>query len=558
MKKYKYIPAFLLTLLTTIIFNSCQETEYEFGDVIAPSNVALSAEIVGQDTDNPNGDGTGVVNFTATASDAISYKFVYNGAESIAPSGEVTYSFSDIGINTYSVTVIAIGTGGATSSEIIEVDVLASYEAPDDLKEFLYDYVENTETSKEWRIKAETVGHMGVGPVEETSSIWWSAPEFDKAITGMYDDRYVFNSDGTFDINTNNTNDDEAGTIFGQATALDATFGDQGLTANDNGEHENYEKDDYSGDWTLTAPSEQETLTLSNDGFIGFYVGGSGSYSIISRSDTEMLLKTIGDDGNAWFFILTTEEEGASTGVDVVYDTLIWQDEFDADGAVSSDNWFPEIEPPNNGSWWNDEVQHYTDREDNSYVSDGTLKIVAKREDYTFGGSTQPFTSARLSSKGKFDFTYGRVDVRAKLPSGGGTWPAIWMLGSNIDEVGWPACGEIDIMEHVGNSQNTIHNSIHTTSSSGNTINTSSTVIDGVSDDFHIYSVNWSEDEITFLVDDVVTYTYSPIEQTTENWPFTADQYLILNVAMGGVFGGDIDAAFVESTMEIDYIRVYQ
>jgi len=556
MKNIKYITGLILVLFLVV---GCEEANYEFGDVIAPTNINITAEVVGQNTENPNGDGSGMVNFSATADNAISYKFVYNGVESVSPSGETTYAFSDVGVATYTVTVIAIGTGGTTSNAIIEVDVLALYEATDDLKELLYGYVADTETSKEWRIKAETVGHMGVGPAEETSSIWWSAPEYDKAATGMYDDRYIFKSDGTFEINTNNTNEDQTGTIFGQATPLDADFGDQGLTPNDGGEHENYAKDDYSGQWFLTAPSEQETLTLTDAGFIGFYVGGSGSYSIISRNSTEMLLKTIGNDGNAWFFILTSEEEGeATSGLDVIYETLIWQDEFDVDGVISSENWLAETVPPNNGGWWNDEVQHYTDRTDNAFISEGTLKIVAKKEDYTFEGSTQSYTSARLSSQGKFDFTYGRVDVRAKLPSGGGTWPAIWMLGTNIDEVGWPACGEIDIMEHVGNSQNTVHNSIHTISSNGNTVNTSSTVVDGVSDGFHVYSVNWSEDQITFLIDDVITYTYSQIDQTTENWPFTADQFLLLNVAMGGTFGGDIDVDFIESTMEIDYVRVYQ
>lgn len=158
----------------------------------------------------------------------------------------------------------------------------------------------------------------------------------------------------------------------------------------------------------------------------------------------------------------------------------------------------------------------------------------------------------------KFEFTYGRVDVRAKLAGGGGTWPAIWMLGANFDVVGWPACGEIDIMEYVGNNPGTVQSAIHNTSSSGATENQASTSIENETSDFHLYSVIWSEDRITFLVDDVKFYTYEPDTKDEATWPFDADQFLILNVAMGGTLGGQIDPAFTESTMEIDYVRVYQ
>ena len=158
----------------------------------------------------------------------------------------------------------------------------------------------------------------------------------------------------------------------------------------------------------------------------------------------------------------------------------------------------------------------------------------------------------------KFAFTYGRVDVRAQLPSGDGTWPAIWTLGSNITEVSWPACGEIDIMEHVGNNQNEILHAIHTPSSFGNTVNKDSSIVATASTDFHVYSINWSQDQISFLVDDEIIYTYNPANKTDENWPFYQDQFIILNIAIGGTLGGDVDSDFTESTMEIDYVRVYQ
>ena len=163
-----------------------------------------------------------------------------------------------------------------------------------------------------------------------------------------------------------------------------------------------------------------------------------------------------------------------------------------------------------------------------------------------------------MKTQDLFEFTHGRVDVRAKLPAGGGTWPALWMLGANVETVSWPACGEIDIMEHVGNDEGTVHGSIHNTSSSGATINTGETTVSDATSEFHVYSVNWSEDEISFLVDDEIFYTYSPDPKDGDTWSFDADQFIIMNVAMGGNFGGAIDASFTEATMEVDYVRVYQ
>jgi len=182
------------------------------------------------------------------------------------------------------------------------------------------------------------------------------------------------------------------------------------------------------------------------------------------------------------------------------------------------------------------------------------LRIQAQRE--SFAGAN--FTSARIKTQGRFSFTYGRVDVRAKLPTGRGTWPAIWMLGNNITSVGWPACGEIDIMEHVGNSQDVIHHSLHTPSSFGNTQNTFKKTIPEVSTKFHVYSVEWTAESIVFSIDNQPMYTYKPSNKTPATWPFDAPQFIILNVAMGGTFGGAIDPAFQASTMEVDYVRVYQ
>jgi beta-glucanase (GH16 family) len=233
-------------------------------------------------------------------------------------------------------------------------------------------------------------------------------------------------------------------------------------------------------------------------------------------------------------------------------DVLIWSDEFETSGSLCNDNWLYDIGNGNNG-WGNNESQYYI--RENAIVQDNILKIRTKKE--TYRGYS--YTSARIKTQNKFSFTYGRVEVRAKLPSGGGTWPAIWMLGDDITTVGWPTCGEIDIMEHRGNNQGVISSAIHNASGYGNTpyVNERNRVND-VSTNFHIYGINWTKDKIDFTVDGVIHYTYNPANKNNSNWPFNKPQFIILNVAMGGSLGGAIDTTFTESTMEIDYVRVYQ
>ena len=255
--------------------------------------------------------------------------------------------------------------------------------------------------------------------------------------------------------------------------------------------------------------------------------------------------------------------------VDVVYNNLVWSDEFNANGAIDSNKWFHQTQLPSGGSWFNNEVQHYTNLLTNSFVDSGNLNIVAKKEQFTDQGVTKQYTSARLNSK--FAFTYGRVDIRAKAPNASGTWPALWLLGKNVNEDGgffdsnfgttsWPACGEIDIMEHgifTDKPLNYIGAAIHTPSSFGNTDNKGGIQASDISQNYHIYSMNWSPNQITFLLDGVVFYTYNPTVKNASTWPFNADQYLLLNIAMGG-FAGTIPTSFVQSSMIIDYVRVYQ
>ena len=248
------------------------------------------------------------------------------------------------------------------------------------------------------------------------------------------------------------------------------------------------------------------------------------------------------------------------------FNKLVWSDEFDGYGLVNSANWFHQTQLPNGLSWFNSELQHYTNSATNSFRKNGILNIIAKRENFTDQGQTKQFTSARLNSK--FAFKYGRVEVRAKLPTGAGTWPAIWMLGKNIIEPGaywtnnygtinWPACGEIDIMEHWGSNQNVISSAVHHPIDGNLSVGeyiTNAQNKPNVSNEFNIYGLEWDEQSITFSVNGINHLTYNPIIKNQYTWPFDAEQYLLLNVAIEP----RVSSNFVQSTMEIDYVRVYQ
>ena len=250
---------------------------------------------------------------------------------------------------------------------------------------------------------------------------------------------------------------------------------------------------------------------------------------------------------------------------DEKFTNLVFSDEFEYEGSLDDEKWHHQVIPPNNGSWFNGEMQHYTARTENSYVSNGTLKINAIKEQYTYNGSTKSYTSARLNSK--FAFTFGRVEVRAKLPAAAGTWPAIWTLGANCNETGsyfdgnygsgqWPGCGEIDIMEQTGWDKNKIGSHFHwgdrNTGEYKNVGGTAS--VANASGEFHVYSMEWTSSSIKTFVDGVLIYVLS----NSSEKPYDHPHYLLLNIAMGGNLGGTINDDFQESSMEIDYVKVFQ
>ena len=250
-----------------------------------------------------------------------------------------------------------------------------------------------------------------------------------------------------------------------------------------------------------------------------------------------------------------TDNAGNSSTLDRLVNVV----DIDVDAA----KWFHQTVLPNGSAWFNGEQQHYTDRTENSYVSDGTLKIVALKESFSDQGVTKNYTSARLNSK--YSFTYGRIEVRAKLPSGVGTWPAVWLLGKNISETGaywqtqgygdtpWPASGEADLFEHWGSDQNYVSSATHTPSSFGNTVNVGGQYVGTASTEFHLYELDWSAEQMVFSVDGAVHLTYAPVVKDADTWPFDDELYLLLNVAIQD----SVAAEFESSQMEIDYVRVY-
>jgi len=232
---------------------------------------------------------------------------------------------------------------------------------------------------------------------------------------------------------------------------------------------------------------------------------------------------------------------------------LVWAEEFEYTDTPSAENWGYDT---GDHGWGNNELQNYTANRENAFVKDGVLTIKAVK-------TGEKWTSARLVSKNKRDFKYGRVEVSAKLPLGVGTWPAIWMLPTEWAYGGWPESGEIDIMEHVGYDAGVVHGTVHTKAYNhkigtqvGNTIS-----IPDFNEQFHVYAIAWDAEKIDFLVDDQKYFTFkNDLKGDFDSWPFDQAFHLILNIAIGGDWGGKegIDPALNDATMEVEYVRVYE
>ena len=244
---------------------------------------------------------------------------------------------------------------------------------------------------------------------------------------------------------------------------------------------------------------------------------------------------------------------------------LLWSDEFNDDELDLTKwnklNWKP--------GWVNNELQAYTDRDTNIFLENGHLVLQGNIEpgysgtDYVGNNYVADYTSGRVNTDDKFSTTYGRFDIKAKLPAGKGSWPAIWMLGESISSIGWPQCGEIDIMEHVGYDQGLVHGSIHTQDYNHmyGTQKSGSKYVDDVTDAFHVYSLEWSPFYLRYLIDnEPFFFVYNDSNGDFGKWPFNDPHYLILNLAIGGDWGGvqGVSASAFPMKMYIDYVRVYK
>ncbi|WP_245133172.1 glycoside hydrolase family 16 protein [Mucilaginibacter straminoryzae] len=230
-----------------------------------------------------------------------------------------------------------------------------------------------------------------------------------------------------------------------------------------------------------------------------------------------------------------------------------WADEFEYNGAPDASKWTYDT---GGSGWGNNELQNYTTSTDNAMVKDGMLTITAKKE--SSGG--RDYSSARVVSKNNADMLYGRYEVRAKLPAGTGTWPAIWMLPNDYAYGSWPNSGEIDIMEHVGYDPNNVHFSVHNQLYNAGNAKTSTKRIETVFSDFHKYRCDWTPESIKGYYDDELVFTYTNDKQGPASWPFDKPFHFLLNVAIGGNWGGvkGVDNSIFPVAMQIDYVRFYK
>jgi len=233
---------------------------------------------------------------------------------------------------------------------------------------------------------------------------------------------------------------------------------------------------------------------------------------------------------------------------------LLWSDHFTKDGAPDESIW--NIEHAGHG-FGNNENQFYTKELKNAYIENGILNIVAYKEKYEH----RDYTSAKLTTYQKKSIQYGRVEVMAKIPQGAGTWPAIWFLGEQFHEIGWPICGEIDLMEHVGRNPKNIHFSLHSKTFNFHRHNQPTMVVykEDIFEGFHEYAINWDNKEISFELDRIKVATFKKKKNAdVEEWPFNQPMYLILNLAIGGNWGGAIDDSIFPVSLQFKYVNVYE
>ena len=310
---------------------------------------------------------------------------------------------------------------------------------------------------------------------------------------------------------------------------------------------------DNQGDITIGAGSKTATISIqilgdtlveTEESFWISYTQPNG----LNIPTPFATVKITNDDADAISFV-----DGYNTPKVRKGYSLVWADEFDGN-ALNLNNWSFEI---GNSGWGNNELQYYQDGNKNVTIANGTLTITAKKEKV----QSANYTSARIKTQGKKSFTFGRIDIRAKLMTGQGYWPALWMLGESISSIGWPACGEIDIMELVGSTPNTVLGTAHWgLPGNGSTYITKNYALSGTdfSKEYHVFSIVWVKDQIQWYVDDNLYHTITK-NDVNVNYPFNSPHFFIFNVAVGGNLPGNPDGTTVfPQSMYVDYVRVFQ
>ena len=542
MKKYG---SFLLICLA---FMACQEDEPGLSTLLTPANLSITTDIAS--------DQSGNVSVTTTADNALNIHVIFkenNDPVVVKPGEPATFQYTQSGQYSQIITVVAYGTGGTASSKTITIDLdVRLLIDPAILQKLAGD------GTKRWVWNKEELGHWGADAAFNEQNDGFPAPP-NSMNPCLYDDVLVFSYDENdsygYQLETG-VNDE---TLVGWAdvqyffpNATPQQFVDE---CHDISTANSTAVKSIDTDTSFLVVEEDGELYLEVENSTLSFWSGATRYKIIEltddflhvRGDHQPILETI---EIAYYHQFRPEDYDPNAGFESEFNTLFWSEEFSVAGTPDPAVW--NIDTGVLGvagtPTGNNEAQVYTNDPNNITVENDVLKITA------IADGSGGYTSGRINSLGNFEFQYGRVEIRAKLPTGGGTWPALWMLGGDLLSNPWPGAGEIDIMEHVGNNQDNIIAALHDPINFGATPRTVTTTVTGVSDDFHLYSMEWTASGITFLVDNVEFGTIA----NDGTRPFDKDFFFILNVAMGGNLGGTIDPAFTQSTMEVDYIRVYK
>jgi beta-glucanase (GH16 family) len=546
----------IIAIFSLLLMVNCQEDNNSFGALDAPANIVVTVDVMGKTDQTPNGDGSGKVKFTTTADNAVSYKYIYgDGIVDTAPGGVVEHAFTTVGVNTYTVTIIASGKGGVTSTSTVDVKVVSNFS--DEKSTQLL--TGGSATGKKWYLAANEGAHLGVGPnstneKENYYPVWYQAAPFEKASTCFYDGDYTFALVGG---KIEYTQDNKGNTFFHNSY--------KSVGGGTNGGEDACLPYSTAGKKTVAlSPSTSvvsknpeaakqtvgTVMNFSDGGFMGYYAGAT-QYEILSITENRMVVRFVqaNNTAAAWYQTFTTTRPVNVPQDTTEYTTLDWEDTFEVPGAPDPTIWTYDLgngsTTPAGAGWGNEEKQVYTKDAKNVSVVGGYLKITAIKDG-------TGYTSARIKTQGLKEFTYGTIEMRAKMPVGSGTWAAFWSLGTA--PVAWPGNGEIDFMEWVGKSPFQTQGALHYP---GNSAGNAKVGITSLQDPagFHTYKTIWSPKTIRFFIDGTLFYTFS---NSDTSLPFHKDFYLILNLAMGGSLGGDIDAGFTSSSMLVDYVRVYK